>query len=1621
MSLFQDPDLVLSATFLSRVAYDDNLGGLTLENALDVEGWDLLDQNELTAYGATGIQNGYFVSQGPGSNGDAVAFAAKSGSTLVLAFRGSDTPGDLFDASFDQEDQIGRLQPFIEAVSGYALDPVNGITKVLITGHSLGGQLTELVLRDEIEADSADRLFVGQGNLQVDFITFSSPGFGDGGATPEYTSIAQDITFLAIGNTGDPVWNKDYPGIIGNFQFGPVVEIDLPEVPGGLLNVAEHSIVFLESQISALVNSQLHDLVSSADQADQDTDPDIQIVLGGQEGVDDIDPTSDDTIDLSMDPGGQSYFIHGLGGQDILSGGPESDAIDGGDENDTIDGGPGGDKIDGGAGIDTVDYSKENGASGVIVILNSDGTGLVSDTHGDVDSLNSIENVIGTDRFDYIVHSDQDGVIDGGTGSDQIFGAGGDDVIYGGDNTDRIEGGAGNNTLYGEGGADLILGGNESDTIFGGENDDQLQGAGSDQASSDMGDQIYGNNGSDLIYGYAGDDTLDGGADNDLLGGAEGQDTLFGGSGSDHLYGGSDSDVLTGGTGGDYFHLATDQWGGGGHASPWLFGSLASGSDTVTDFGAEDFIVFQGQAFAGNIFLDYPSRVAQALGLSAGAVVEESPGTKYVVITLPNGQGSTKFYGDFNLEETGGGWDPDLEFTVPVPDTNYDLQISQGDEGNNFLFGSSDDDQIDGAGGNDFLDGQDGNDNIFGGSGDDELIGGAGDDVLVAGTGFDTLDGGTGNDTYEFAIGDGENIVRDQVGENNTIILTDTLALSDITISASTRVLPDENGDDQTYDVAEVRFEASQQDILVLVGMTQNADGSFSGPFDKIKLSDESELSLSVAPGDVIYGTSGNDNITIVYPTYTDASLFGFSGDDTLIGNAYSNYINGGSGDDYIDGINSSNGNVLEGGSGNDTLIGGGGADILDGGSGNDFLEGRVGADTLDGGLGDDILWVRYEDQVLYGGGGSDEFVMWAGSAVIMDANSNDILKIGGSNIGGVATDRVGNDLQIRVVGLSVPTVIVKDHFIASDKLQAINFIGTGDPDLNQAFDLSLLAVDPVTGGPLSDVLQGTDFDDTIHGGASPDILHGEDGNDLLYGGHGNDFILGGEGDDVIYGGSNHSVSINDTDDFQELLDGGAGSDTIHAGESGYSFYGIAKGGDGNDQIHSTGLSFYASVDGGDGDDVITVATHNTQGDFIGGAGNDVFHINLHSGGKFVGGPGDDTYHINPPPAASNGNWFLNTRIEDTEGSGRIILTDHHYWSPDRVVFERSGDDLRITRTNDDGVVLSSSGITVVDHFSDTASGKISILEFVSGSVFALDNFAPDANSDAVGTGVDQSLVITPELLIANDSDLDGDDVTVLSVTSLGGGNIVVNPDGTFQFTPLPGFDGLATFEYSVEDENGAQSTGKGTVVVGLSGELVYGSDSVDVLDGSSSDEYFLAGDGADIVNADSGDDTLNGQLGADTLYGESGDDVYLFELGDGQDTITENTGQDRIELGPGISQSDLIFSKTSTHLIISIAGTSDSIQITKQYHADSKFHLESLKLDDGTEIDLTGPLPLTGSNGNVTLYGSAGNDTLISADGVTIYRGEKGNDTYDYSFGGANDSIVENTGDDTLSFGSGV
>ena len=147
----------------------------------------------------------------------------------------------------------------------------------------------------------------------------------------------------------------------------------------------------------------------------------------------------------------------------------------------------------------------------------------------------AVEEIVGTDRTDFLYGDSEGNIIRGLGGSDYIFGLDGDDYIYGGDGNDWILSGGGADHIFGENGRDVIFGSSGNDLLDGGNGCDVLSANGGDDTlrGGSGGDRLFAGNGDDLLYGDDGNDSLYGGSGNDILVGGEGVDRLFGGSGAD--------------------------------------------------------------------------------------------------------------------------------------------------------------------------------------------------------------------------------------------------------------------------------------------------------------------------------------------------------------------------------------------------------------------------------------------------------------------------------------------------------------------------------------------------------------------------------------------------------------------------------------------------------------------------------------------------------------------------------------------------------------------------------------------------------------------------------------------------------------------------------------------------------------------------------------------------------------------------------------------------------------------------------------------------------------------------------------------------------------------------------
>ncbi|MGR6859330.1 cadherin-like domain-containing protein [Aliivibrio salmonicida] len=76
----------------------------------------------------------------------------------------------------------------------------------------------------------------------------------------------------------------------------------------------------------------------------------------------------------------------------------------------------------------------------------------------------------------------------------------------------------------------------------------------------------------------------------------------------------------------------------------------------------------------------------------------------------------------------------------------------------------------------------------------------------------------------------------------------------------------------------------------------------------------------------------------------------------------------------------------------------------------------------------------------------------------------------------------------------------------------------------------------------------------------------------------------------------------------------------------------------------------------------------------------------------------------------------------------------------------------------------------------------------------------------------DNIVTITAEDLLGNDTDADGDELTIVGVSNPTNGTVSINDDGEIEFKPSENFSGEVTFDYTISDGNGGTDTATVTI-----------------------------------------------------------------------------------------------------------------------------------------------------------------------------------------------------------------
>ena len=556
------------------------------------------------------------------------------------------------------------------ATESIAVDLTQASEQVSVTGGTEDSKDT-LIDIEKIIGTNQDDQFIGDATANT-FLAGDGDDIINGGAGSDYIDGGAGDDIIN-GGDDDDVLN----GGTGNDTFISTVGDGIDTIDGGSGNdTVKYETLSGNVSVTLDKNNQVRVKI---DGVDNDYIKDIENIESGS-GADTLTGDSENNT------------LKSNNGDDTLSGGAGDDYLDGGNHTQTDDS-QGSTTVKTGAG-DTADYSYLDTAGenkGVYVDL---GQGTAGDRDGGTlvgtDTLENLENVVGSNFDDSLVGDGLNNTLNGSEGNDTLKGGAGDDELIGGDGTDTADFSDATDSVT----VDL--------SVASGTSVDIGAGLGSDTFNSIEG-AIGGN--------Y--DDTLKGTASENTLIGNDGDDTLLGnGAGSGEI------DYLDGGANGvkgdyvsfDYLSKASTENG--------IKVDLSNTNEQDTD----------GNLVADLQIIDIENVQGST---SKDTITGNSSNNK-----LEGLAGDDTFYGSEGTDSIDGG----TEDTADVVDyknlaSGVELTVNSDDsvtvQKNATHNDTLNDIEIVKATDNvDTLTGNDNNNTLYAGGGADTLIGNAGDDVL---------------------------------------------------------------------------------------------------------------------------------------------------------------------------------------------------------------------------------------------------------------------------------------------------------------------------------------------------------------------------------------------------------------------------------------------------------------------------------------------------------------------------------------------------------------------------------------------------------------------------------------------------------------------------------------------------------------------------------------------------------------------------------------------------------------------------------------------------------------------------------------------------------------------------
>jgi Ca2+-binding RTX toxin-like protein len=650
------------------------------------------------------------------------------------------------------------------------------------------------------------------------------------------------------------------------------------------------------------------------------------------------------------------------------------------------------------------------------------------------------------------------------------------------------------------------------------------------------------------------------------------------------------------------------------------------------------------------------------------------------------------------------------------------------------ITGNNGNNNLQGTGQNDLIYGLDGDDTLNGGNGNDSLYGGRGNDTLTGGNGADTMEGGEGNDVYN-------------IDSSDTLVELANEGVDEVRASFS------------------YSLQANFENLRL--GGNSAINGTGNSANNEIWGNSAANILDGAGGADILRGGGGND----IYITDGGDTLIenNNSGTDEVRSSATHNLASNFenltlTGADNIDGTGNSAANVLRGNSGNNVLNGGNGTDTLIGGFGDDTYvydgvdsivesvgegvdtilssvthalaaafenltltgtaaingTGNASNNVIIGNSGNNVLTSGSGDDTVDGGAGIDTFVMTrpVGSFYLTSVNlttgvatgdGTDTLSNIENVIGTEFTDYITGDANNNVISgmgshdelFASNGIDVLDGGLGADAARfdntgAVNAsLTTGVYTIDANNHGTMISLQHIVGSAFNDVLTGDGAVNHMSGGAGDDLMTGGAGNDQIWGGGGSDRLVADFGNDTLSGNYNYITGFgeNSTDYFEILTT--AGNVTVNDFERGEDKLDLTAFG-----FDQNGVSAYWTGD------AVQSGPHTVL--TLTGLGNEVVTINLQgvtdghllSASDFIGGSAS---LIPPPPSypINGGNGVVDDFLIDP-----LDIINNHAGNLTIDHFENGLDHLDVSSMN-----LMSGGYWD-GYLSNVPGGDDAVLEF---------------------------------------------------------------------------------------------------------------------------------------------------------------------------------------------------------------------------------------------------------------------------------------------------------------------